>query len=316
MPWCQFQKRYRCFEIIALGFALKRRLSYLAVPIDLSFRYTALPKGAKMTEKSAEIVTPRPAATVMLIDDRPTLQVYMMKRSSRTVFGGMWVFPGGTVDPDDRLDLYETHCQKSDREASQRLEIDSGGLAYYVAAIRETFEEAGILLALTGKPAESLSMLAPDDQTRYHDYRGLVHRGELPLSQIIETEDLTLDTAVIHYVARWITPTVVPKRFDTRFFLARMPQNQHPIHDDKELVNSGWFEPADLIERAAAGDIAVMAPTLRMLESLLPFDNADDAMQAAAISRDAIRVPFSDQKDPSIPPAVPDFEPGWVYLRP
>jgi hypothetical protein len=60
----------------------------------------------------------------------------------------------------------------------------------------------------------------------------------------------------------------------------------------------------------------VMAPTLRMLESLLPFDNADDAMQAAAISRDAIRVPFSDQKDPSIPPAVPDFEPGWVYLRP
>jgi 8-oxo-dGTP pyrophosphatase MutT (NUDIX family) len=95
-----------------------------------------------MTDTQAEIVIPRPAATVMLIDDRPELQVYMMKRSSRTVFGGMWVFPGGTVDPDDKLDLYETHCRKSDVEASKRLEVDKGGLAYYVAAIRETFEES------------------------------------------------------------------------------------------------------------------------------------------------------------------------------
>ncbi|MFT5691510.1 MAG: 8-oxo-dGTP pyrophosphatase MutT (NUDIX family) [Oceanicoccus sp.] len=269
-----------------------------------------------MTDTQAEIVIPRPAATVMLIDDRPELQVYMMKRSSRTVFGGMWVFPGGTVDPDDKLDLYETHCRKSDVEASKRLEVDKGGLAYYVAAIRETFEEAGIMLALIGESDKLLSMSAAADKARYHEYRGLVHSGELPLSQIIETEDLILDTASIHYVARWITPPVVPKRFDTRFFLARMPQDQHPIHDDKELVNSGWFEPADLIKRAAAGEIAVMAPTLRMLESLVPFEKADDAMQAASIGRDAIRVPFSDGKDSSIPAALSGVEPGWVYLRP
>lgn len=288
----------------------------MAIPIDHQFRYTAPIKGGKMSDKQPEIVIPRSAATVMLIDDRPELQVYMMKRSSRTVFGGMWVFPGGTVDPDDSLGIYEAHCRKSDLDASKRLEVDSGGLAYYVAAIREAFEEAGILLALTGASDESLSMSALADKTRYHDYRGLVHRGELPLSQIIETEDLTLDTAVIHYVARWITPPVVPKRFDTRFFLTRMPQNQHPIHDDKELVNSGWFEPADLIKRAATGEIAVMEPTLRMLESLVPFDRVDDAMQAASIGRDAIRVPFSNEKAASTPAALSDFEPGWVYLRP
>lgn len=270
-----------------------------------------------MTDTQTETVIPRSAATVMLIDDRPTLQVYMMKRSSRTVFGGMWVFPGGTVDPDDRLDIYETHCRKSDLEASKRLEVEQGGLAYYVAAIREAFEESGILLALSGESGGSLSMSAAADKTRYHEYRGLVHRCELPLSQIIDTEDLILDTAAIHYVGRWITPPVVPKRFDTRFFLARMPQNQHPIHDDKELVNSGWFEPADLIKRAEAGEIAVMEPTLRMLESLVPFDKADDAMQAAAVDGDAIRVPFSKAKDASnTPAALPDFEPGWIYLRP
>lgn len=268
-----------------------------------------------MSDTHTEIAIPRSAATVMLIDDRPKLQVYMMKRSSKTVFGGMWVFPGGTVDADDSLDVYETHCRKSDQEASTRLELETGGLAYYVAAIREAFEEAGILLATVGQSDEPLAIATSHDKTRFHDYRGAVHGGTLPLSQIIESEDLILDTAAIHYVGRWITPPVVPKRFDTRFFLARMPQDQHPIHDDKELVNSGWFEPEDLIARANAGEIAVMEPTRRMLESLTPFNNVDEAMAAAAIVRDAERVPFSDGEDGKAS-ARGNVEPGWMYLRP
>ena len=270
-----------------------------------------------MTDTTSGPAIPRPAATIMLIDDRPELQVFMMKRSSQTVFGGMWVFPGGTVDPDDGERIYESHClHRSEDEASALLEIESGGLAYYIAAMREAFEEAGILLALAGDSHEPLAIKSDATKARFHTHRQALHAGDLPLSGIIDAENLHLDAGAIHYVARWITPPMVPKRFDTRFFLARMPQVQDPIHDDKELVNSGWFGPAELIERAKAEEIAVMAPTRRMLESLLPFGDTHLAMAAAAHPREAVRVPFSDSGDPRAPDGQPEVQPGWVYLRP
>ena len=117
-----------------------------------------------MNDFEPESVPIRQAATVMLIDDRPDLQVFMMERHANTIFaGGMWVFPGGAVDHQDDAGYYtDIATHRTDEEASQLMDLDAGGIAYYMAAIRETFEEAGILLALH-KEDESPLIIAEDN---------------------------------------------------------------------------------------------------------------------------------------------------------
>jgi len=121
-------------------------------------------------------VNVRPAATVLLIDDRPDLQVFMMKRNARTQFaGGMWVFPGGSVDDGDDGAGYRRFCvHRSDEEASSQLGLERGGLAYYVAAIREAFEEAGVLLALHRGSEAELELLDAADRARFDDLRRML----------------------------------------------------------------------------------------------------------------------------------------------
>ena len=119
-----------------------------------------------MNDYNPEEVAIRPAATVMLIDDRPDLQVYMLERNAKTVFAsGMWVFPGGAVDHQDDASYYQdiaTH--RTDEEASNLMGLESGALAYYMAAIRETFEEAGILLALNRNDESPLTIEGDDSR--------------------------------------------------------------------------------------------------------------------------------------------------------
>ncbi|MCB1691757.1 MAG: NUDIX domain-containing protein, partial [Pseudomonadales bacterium] len=195
----------------------------------------------------------RPAATVLLVDDRPDLQVFMMKRNQNIQFaGGMWVFPGGAVDRSDDATTYQHYCtHRSDVEASELLGVERGGLAYYVAAIREAFEEAGILLALHRENEVALELLDDDIRVRFDSLRDGVNDGSVDFLDVVERENLILDAGQIHYVGRWITPPGPPRRFDTRFFVARMPARQDPIHDDSELVGSDWVSPRQVIERAA-----------------------------------------------------------------
>ena len=277
-----------------------------------------------MADFDPETVPIRPAATVMLIDDRLDLQVYMLQRHANTVFaGGMWVFPGGAVDHQDDASYYKdiaTH--RTDAEASELMALTTGGLAYYMAAIRETFEEAGILLALHAED-ESPLVISPEDTPRFNNYRDMLNAGEIELKTILENENLLADVGQMHYVARWITPLGSPRRFDARFFIARIPSNQIPQHDDNELVNSAWLTPREILERIDREEMVLMTVTERMIRSLDLFESASQVIEAAAknLPDQRARVDSKTGKitmpgEPGYDEGLTDVESGWVRLRP
>lgn len=226
----------------------------------------------------------RPAATVMLVRDGATgVEVFMLRRTLQAAFaGGMYVFPGGRVDDLDRSAAMEAVCQGlRDDRASQLLQIPTGGLAYWVAAIRECFEEAGVLLArsvVTG----NLRFDDPQVAARFNTARHAIHDSSLGLVELCQREGLRLATDEIFYTAHWITPMGESRRFDTRFFLARAPQAQEPLHDDGETIASLWVHPAEALARCRTGELMMMPPTISCLEFLEPHATADAALAAAA----------------------------------
>ena len=225
------------------------------------------------------LVPVKPAATVMLIrdaaDGEPGVEVFMLRRTANAVFGaGMYVFPGGRVDGVDGAGDIARFCHGlDDAAASAQLGIDHGGLAYWVAAVRECFEEAGVLLATRrdGRPLR----LRNEDRHEIHD-------SSLSLVELCRREDLVLDLSATHYVDHWITPVGEQRRFDTRFFLAEMPADQEPLHDDKETVDSLWVRPSDALRMQADGELTMMPPTMANLRFLAPHASAAAALAAGA----------------------------------
>lgn len=278
-----------------------------------------------MNDYDPELVQIRPAATVMLIDDRPDLQVFMMERHANTVFaGGMWVFPGGAVDAaDDPCAFQEISIHRTDAEASELMALESGGLAYYIAAIREAFEEAGILLALDKETLKPLDLTDPATERRFQQHRDDINDSSRNFIEIIRDESLILDAGEMHYIARWITPLGPPRRFDARFFITRMPSNQTPIHDDGELVHSEWMSPNEILKQADAEKMVLMSPTLRMIRNLALFDSAEQVIESAAANQtdDRARV-MRDTRiivmpgEPGYEDGLDNIESGWVRLRP
>ena len=228
----------------------------------------------------------KPAATVMLVrDDDVTadIEVFMLRRTLKAAFaGGMYVFPGGKLDDIDDAVHMESHCLGlTDEEASALLQLPRGGLAYWVAAIRECFEEAGVLLACDASSGQPIRFDDPDVAARFEAYRHDVHDGRLGMHELCEKESLRLSTDLIRYVSHWITPVGEVRRFDTRFFLARAPQAQDPLHDDGETIESLWVSPTEALARFQRGELAMIPPTLRNLEFLAPHRTADEALVAA-----------------------------------
>ncbi len=278
-----------------------------------------------MNEFDPDAVNIRPAATVMLIEDRPDLQVFMMERHANTIFaGGMWVFPGGSVDAgDDSLRYQEISIHRSDAEASALLGIPSGGLAYYVAAIREAFEESGILLA---RHRDSEAPLRIDDEetaARFQQHRDHVNDGTRDFLDIVDDENLILDVGQMHYIARWITPKGPPRRFDARFFIAKIPAYQTPVHDDGELVHSEWLKPNEILDAFDAEKMVLMSPTLRMVKNLAMFDSSNHVIDT--VSQDPedhqARVHATSglivmPGEPGYDDGLKDVETGWVRLHP
>jgi 8-oxo-dGTP pyrophosphatase MutT (NUDIX family) len=228
----------------------------------------------------------RAAATVMLVRDHPIngLEVFMLQRTLAAVFAkGMYVFPGGRVDANDNEEQLEAICDGlDDEEASALLQIPNGGLSYWVAAIRECFEEAGVLLA---RPTDSSELVRFDTdaalQNRFNAARHEIHDGGMSLVELCTTENLRLVTDNIHYVSHWITPLGEPRRFDTRFFIARAPEAQEPLHDDNETIASLWVSPIEALDRHARGDLAMIPPTTSNLQFLAPHGTTTDALNAA-----------------------------------
>jgi 8-oxo-dGTP pyrophosphatase MutT (NUDIX family) len=210
--------------------------------------------------------------------------VFMLRRTFNAAFAsGMFVFPGGKVDDVDGVDEIAELCDGlTDAHASALLGIANGGLAYWVACIRECFEEAGVLLARHETTGDVVRF--DDDATakRFEAERENIHDGSVALLDLCKREGLRLTTDDIHYVSHWITPMGEKRRFDTRFFIARAPQAQEPLHDDGETIESFWISPQEAIERAHEKDLMLMPPTKANIEFLLPFKTADEVLAAAA----------------------------------
>ncbi len=268
-----------------------------------------------MTDFDPAAVELRSAATLLLVDNMPDLNVFMMKRNANTAFaGGMWVFPGGAVDDaDDGSDYQDICIGRSADEANTQLELPSRGLAYFVAAAREAFEEAGILFAVDQDSGQPLELIEADVRARFDEYRDKVNSGEADFVDVIRRENLLLDVGQFHYVARWITPVGPPRRFDTRFFVATMPASQEPIHDDSELVHSEWLSPSAVQEKAARQEMGMLPPTLRMIERLAEFTSAPDVVAAAKADLPVERVPMGGKQSGG---GMAKAEPGWVKLKP
>lgn len=226
----------------------------------------------------------RPAATVMVVrDGADGLEVFMLRRTLDAVFaGGLYVFPGGAVDGADHGPEVEAVCNgRTDAGASALLQMPAGGLAYWVAAIRECFEEAGVLLASDARGVVRFDDLAVAG--RFRGYRHAVHSGALRLVDLCGEESLSLDAGGIEYVSHWITPVGERRRFDTRFFVARAPVAQEPLHDDRETIESLWTSPAAALEAFERGELGLIPPTIANLRFLADHPTADGAIAAATV---------------------------------
>jgi 8-oxo-dGTP pyrophosphatase MutT (NUDIX family) len=244
-----------------------------------------------------EPVRPRDAATVMLVRDQPAgMEVFMLRRNLNSDFvGGAYVFPGGKVDDADRTDDLTAVCDgRTDEGASDVLGVEQGGLAFWVAAIRECFEEAGVLLAFPRTSDERLVLSLADQEiaSRYRTYRAAVYAGTLRLVDLCQREGLYLDARRIHYFSHWITPEGGPRRYDTRFFVAAAPPEQVPLHDDGETIAHLWIRPADALERHDKGELEMILPTIKNLEAISRFERSADLLAAAeAVQQPAVILP-------------------------
>jgi 8-oxo-dGTP pyrophosphatase MutT (NUDIX family) len=207
----------------------------------------------------------RSAATVMLVRDRPDLHVFMLRRTPGASFGpGATVFPGGAVDDADGMPSSRI-VGLDDGAASAELGLPAGGLARRIAAVRECFEEAGILL---GRPNGSSSDRSHGSLPAWRD---ALNAGHAAFGHVLEAEGLEVDAGELRVFSHWLTPVGAPRRYDTWFFVARAPDGQEGVHDDGELVDSAWVRPIDALRAHARGEIELILPTLRSLEVLGRF---------------------------------------------
>ena len=255
----------------------------------------------------------RHAATVMIVADRPRLEVLMVQRTARAVFGpSIWVFPGGRVDSDDAADLDHVVHGLSDQEASEILGVPANGRAWWVAGLRETLEEAGLLLGAHGVPLDVIERT-----------RDAVHADAGVFVDALAEHRLSLDLSHLNEVGRFITPVGPPRRFDTRFFVAAAPTDQTPRHDAEEIVEHRWIEPRKAIEQFRNGEFALMSVTHRMLGCLARYDSVEALVAAASQRGPAHRVRVNDPDgayevvlpgEPGYETAAVEIEHGWVRI--
>jgi 8-oxo-dGTP pyrophosphatase MutT (NUDIX family) len=202
-------------------------------------------------------VIPRPASTVVLMNDLS--QVYLTKRpSTMKFFGGYCVFPGGAVDKTDyEIDGHYIKYGNHDENFHP---------AYYVAAARELFEEAGILLVSSGDGS-----LFNFETAKLIEYRRLLLNGEMSFLNMLEQEGFHLQLENLTYFGHLITPEVNPIRFDTRFFLTQLPTGQFPNPDSNEIDDAIWFSPEEAICAHQNGDILLAPPTILALKTIMNY---------------------------------------------
>jgi 8-oxo-dGTP pyrophosphatase MutT (NUDIX family) len=238
----------------------------------------------------------RDASTVIVLREADQgLETFLLCRHHQSGFlGGAHVFPGGKVDSSDGAPSWRARIDRSTEEITEGLgESDAEvGLGLLVAAVRETFEEAGVLLAST---ASDVDLVATRE--RLH--------GGASFSALANDIDMKIDSTALTPYARWITPKVETHRFDTRFYIAVLPEGQTASHDGTETTSATWLRPARAIDDMIAGRIKLAPPTVRTLQCLAQFDDASSLI-ADALSR----------KPPLVRPRVVTSEDGWFLALP
>jgi len=201
-------------------------------------------------------LVPRPASTLILMRDGASgPEVLMLQRTQSAVFlGGAYVFPGGSLDESD-----------ADPRILKRIrgEAKIPPAPYWVAAVRECFEEAGVLMGVDARRAESL-----------------MHYRKRPFVELLENENLHIPADAIAYYGHWITAPGRPRRFDTRFFLAVAPEGQAGSHDAMETIHDVWITPREALERGARNEIELVPATQSTLQDLKSFKTAREAFEA------------------------------------
>lgn len=242
-------------------------------------------------------VTPLPAASIMLLRDGPnSLEVLMMERHGAMGFAaGAMVFPGGKIAASDS----ETALTARVQPAETGEPGNPGFLNFRLGAMRELFEEAGILLASDAAGIAADPDRAGDMAARHRDE---VERDPPVFAHMLDAGELYLDVDGLVHFAHWTTPEAAPKRFDTHFFAVRAPAGQQAVSDQQEAVQMAWLRPGDVLEMAKRGETILMFPTRLNLERLAASDDVDGALAAAR-----------DSKVVQVMPK-PLIEDGEVYL--
>ena len=213
----------------------------------------------------SEHSVPRPSATVLLARESTAApELFMVQRHARSAFGAAYAFPGGVLDDAD-ADVHDRCAGRSAADANRILDVASGGLDFYVAAIRELFEETGILLAESARPVSDLAVA-----------RECLNNETQSWSEFVRGNDACMLCDQLHYFSHWITPEHLSKRYTTRFFVAVLPEGQIAHHDDRELTNSAWISATDALQAGKDGSMTLHYPTRKTLESIAGHQSLDE----------------------------------------
>jgi 8-oxo-dGTP pyrophosphatase MutT (NUDIX family) len=257
---------------------------------DHEIPYGRLPPDfARRLDARAEPVTPRPAATVVVLraGEGGGSEVLLLRRSRSAGFvPGAYVFPGGRVDRGDgapellsRLldrtpEAWEARLGGAPEE-SEPADPPIPGAAYLAAALRETFEETGLLVARSGSGAFAPAASQDGEVGRL---RARLLADEISFARVLETLDVRLDDGAAEYIAHWITPEAEPRRYDTRFFAVRVPREVPVSPWEKEITAHLWLTPAEALERWRGGSLPMIFPTVRTLEDLEGLGDPDGVL--------------------------------------
>jgi 8-oxo-dGTP pyrophosphatase MutT (NUDIX family) len=213
----------------------------------------------------AQPAEPRPAATAVLMRESATgPEVLLLRRHRNSGFvPGAYVFPGGRVDANDG-DVAWAGTTAPPGE-------------YWVAAVREVFEETGVLLARQQDGEWSADASSDDD---LEAWRERLMQGQADLADVLAGRTLTLDPDALCYIAHWITPVAEPRRYDTRFFVAALPSGRNAAPDEREMTDMLWLSPSDALERFEEGRLPMVFPTVRTLQLLAPFRHVSEIFDA------------------------------------
>ena len=201
-------------------------------------------------------------------DNEP--EVFMVRRHARSSFGAAYAFPGGVVDPEDKA-VHEFCVGDNARAADANLGVKGEGLDYYSAAIRELFEESGVLLADTANVEEDLRAA-----------RDALNDGSDNWADFVHRHALELHCDAVHYVSHWVTPPSQTQRYSTRFFVAALPEGQDASHCGGELTGSCWATAHATLDAGRAGKLTLHYPTIKTLESIARYSSLDELMDWAS----------------------------------